>query len=184
MTLAYRKGALNEADLLSRRPDFVPHAIVRLFWDGEVPLDTHLRRKSQPLLNNAQLNLLTANALRLSREFADLIREGHFMRIYCPTVHALALPHILIVPLANARPCGSAHGVDTAATSTSPPSTRTLGSLPAAPRHHRYYPRRSGCPHCLRQSLHPRLTTHPSHSRHTSLASLDSDYRTLIYQTR
>jgi hypothetical protein len=37
MTLAYRKGALNEVDPLSRRPDFVPHAIVPLFWDGEVP---------------------------------------------------------------------------------------------------------------------------------------------------
>jgi hypothetical protein len=37
MTLAYRTGALNEADPLSRRPDFVPHAIVPLSWDGEVP---------------------------------------------------------------------------------------------------------------------------------------------------
>jgi hypothetical protein len=37
MTLAYRKGALNEAEQLSRRPDFVPHATISLFWDGEVP---------------------------------------------------------------------------------------------------------------------------------------------------
>jgi hypothetical protein len=37
MALAYRKGALNEADPLSRRLDFVPHATVPLFWDGEVP---------------------------------------------------------------------------------------------------------------------------------------------------
>jgi hypothetical protein len=39
MTLAYCKGALNEADPLSRRPDFVPHATVSLSWDGEVPSD-------------------------------------------------------------------------------------------------------------------------------------------------
>jgi hypothetical protein len=39
MTLAYRKGALNEADPLSRRLDFVPQATVPLFWDGDVPLD-------------------------------------------------------------------------------------------------------------------------------------------------
>jgi hypothetical protein len=31
MTLVHRKGALNEADPLSRRPDFVPHAIIPLF---------------------------------------------------------------------------------------------------------------------------------------------------------
>jgi hypothetical protein len=36
MTLACRKGALNEADALSRRHGFVPHATVPLFWDGEV----------------------------------------------------------------------------------------------------------------------------------------------------
>jgi hypothetical protein len=39
MTLAYRKGAMNEADPLSRRPDFVSHATFSLFWDGEVPSD-------------------------------------------------------------------------------------------------------------------------------------------------
>jgi hypothetical protein len=39
MTLAYRKGAMNEAYPLSRRPNFVPHAKVPLFWDGEVPLN-------------------------------------------------------------------------------------------------------------------------------------------------
>jgi hypothetical protein len=32
MTLAYRKGALNEADPLSRCPTFVPQATVPLFW--------------------------------------------------------------------------------------------------------------------------------------------------------
>jgi hypothetical protein len=36
MTLAYRKGALDEADPLNRHPNFVPQAIVPLFWDGEV----------------------------------------------------------------------------------------------------------------------------------------------------
>jgi hypothetical protein len=39
MTLAYRKGALNEVDPLGRRQDFVPHATVPLFWEGEVPSD-------------------------------------------------------------------------------------------------------------------------------------------------
>jgi hypothetical protein len=77
MTLAYRKGALNEADPLSRRPDFVPHATVPLFWDGEVPSDRELRRKSQLLFEDAQLNLLIVNVLQLSLEFADLIREGY-----------------------------------------------------------------------------------------------------------
>jgi hypothetical protein len=77
MTLAYHKGALNEADPLSRRPDFVPQATFPLFWDGEVPSDRESRRKSQLLFEDAQLNLLTVNALQLSPEFADLIREGY-----------------------------------------------------------------------------------------------------------
>jgi hypothetical protein len=77
MTLAYRKGALNEADPLSRRPIFVPRATVPLFRDGEVPSDRELRRKSQLLLEDAQLNLITVNAMQLSLEFADRIREGY-----------------------------------------------------------------------------------------------------------
>jgi hypothetical protein len=76
MTLAYCKGALNEADPLSRRPYFVPQATVPLFWDGEVPSYRELRRKSQLLFEDAQLNLLTVNVSQLSREFADLFREG------------------------------------------------------------------------------------------------------------
>jgi hypothetical protein len=77
MTLAYRKGALNEADPLSRRPYFEAQATVPLFWDGEVPSDRELRRKSQLLFEDVQLNLLTVNAFQLSPEFADLIREGY-----------------------------------------------------------------------------------------------------------
>jgi hypothetical protein len=77
MTLAYRKGVLNEADPLSRRQDFVPQATVPSFWDGKVPSDRELRRKSQLLLEDAQLNLMTVNALQLSPEFAGLIREGY-----------------------------------------------------------------------------------------------------------
>jgi hypothetical protein len=77
MTLAYRKGALNEADPLSRRLDFVSQATVPLFWDGEVPSNREFRLKSQVLFQDAQLNLLTVNALQLSPEFADLIREGY-----------------------------------------------------------------------------------------------------------
>jgi hypothetical protein len=46
VTLAYRKGAMNEVDPLSRRPYFVPQATVPLFWDGEVPSDEELRRKT------------------------------------------------------------------------------------------------------------------------------------------
>jgi hypothetical protein len=53
MTLAYRKGALNEADPLSRRPSFVYEATVPLVWDGEVPSDTKLRRKFLQLLDVA-----------------------------------------------------------------------------------------------------------------------------------
>ena len=67
---------MNEAHPLSRRPDFVPHATTPLFWDGEVPSDRELRRKSQLLFEDAQLNSLTVDALQLSPEFADLIREG------------------------------------------------------------------------------------------------------------
>jgi hypothetical protein len=77
MTLAYRKGALNEANPLSRRPDFVPQATVPLFWDGEVPSDRELRGKSQLLFEDVQLNLMTVNALQQSHEFVDLIREGY-----------------------------------------------------------------------------------------------------------
>jgi hypothetical protein len=77
MTLAYRKGALNEADPLSRRLDFVPQTTVPLSWDGEVPSDRELRRKSPVLFEDAQFNLMTVNALHLSHEFADLIREGY-----------------------------------------------------------------------------------------------------------
>jgi hypothetical protein len=46
MTLVYRKGVLYEADPLSWRPDFVPQITFPLFWDGEVPSDQELRRKS------------------------------------------------------------------------------------------------------------------------------------------
>jgi hypothetical protein len=56
MTLAYRKEALNEVDPLSRRHDFLPQATVPLFWDGEVPSNRELRRKSQLLLEDAQSN--------------------------------------------------------------------------------------------------------------------------------
>jgi hypothetical protein len=77
MTLAYRKGALNEADPLSRRQDFAPHATFPSFWDGEVSSYRELRRKSQLLLKDAHLNLLAVNALQLSLEFVDLIHEGY-----------------------------------------------------------------------------------------------------------
>jgi hypothetical protein len=77
VTLAYRKGAHNDADPSSRRPDFVPQTTFPLFWDGEVPSYQGLRRKNQLMFEDAQLNLLTVNALQLSHEFADLIREGY-----------------------------------------------------------------------------------------------------------
>jgi hypothetical protein len=77
MSLAYRKGALNEARPLSWRPDFVHHATIPLFWDGEVPSDRELRRKSQLLFEDAQLNLMTVNVLQLSHKLAGLIREGY-----------------------------------------------------------------------------------------------------------
>jgi hypothetical protein len=77
MTLANRKGALHEVYPLSLRHDFVPHATVPLFWDGEVPSNEELRRKSHSLLEDAQLNLMIANALRLRPGFADLVHEGY-----------------------------------------------------------------------------------------------------------
>jgi hypothetical protein len=77
MALVYRKGALNEAYPLSRRPYFVPQATFPLFWDREVPSDANFRRKSLPLFEDAQLNLMTIHALRLNHEFADLVRDGY-----------------------------------------------------------------------------------------------------------
>jgi hypothetical protein len=68
---------MNEADPLSRRLDFVLYATVLLFWDGEVPSDRELRRKSHLLFEDVQLNLLNFNALHLSPELVDLIREGY-----------------------------------------------------------------------------------------------------------
>jgi hypothetical protein len=75
-TLAYLKGAMNEDDPLSRRPYLIPQATVPLFWDGEVPSHTELRRKSQPLLEDEKLNLLNVNALRLGHEFVDPVCDG------------------------------------------------------------------------------------------------------------
>jgi hypothetical protein len=77
MTLAYRKGALNEADPFSRIPYFEPQTTVPLSWDGEVPSDSKLRWKSKSLLKYSQLVSMYVNALCLSLEFADLIREGY-----------------------------------------------------------------------------------------------------------
>jgi hypothetical protein len=76
MTLVYRKGSLNEADLLCRSRDFVPLATIPLFWDGEAPCDADLRRKSKPLLENTKLFLMIANALWLSHGVVYLIREA------------------------------------------------------------------------------------------------------------
>jgi hypothetical protein len=77
MTRACRKGAMHEFGPLSRRQDFVPYATVPVFWDGEVPSDADLRRKSQQVLEDAQLYLLIVIAFRLSHEFVDLISEGY-----------------------------------------------------------------------------------------------------------
>jgi hypothetical protein len=71
MMLTCRRGALDEADPLSRRHDTVPHATFSLFWDG------NLRWKSQSWLKDPQFNLLTLIAMRLSHDFADLIRDGY-----------------------------------------------------------------------------------------------------------
>jgi hypothetical protein len=72
------KGAMDEADPLSRRPNFVSHATVPLFWDDEVPSDIGLRQKSQPLYKDVQLTLMVVNSLRLSFEFADLVRKRYY----------------------------------------------------------------------------------------------------------
>jgi hypothetical protein len=77
MTLAYRKGALNEAYTLRQRPNLVPYAKVLLFGDGEVPSHAKSRLKSEPLLKDAQLNLMIINVLRLSLEFVDFVRKGY-----------------------------------------------------------------------------------------------------------
>jgi hypothetical protein len=83
ITLAYRKGDLNEAYPLGRRPNIVLKATVSLFWDGEVPSYADLRQKSQPLPEHAHINSENGNALRLSLEFADLGREGYSQDSFC-----------------------------------------------------------------------------------------------------
>jgi hypothetical protein len=57
--------------------DFVSKATILLFLDGEVPSKEKLRRTSQSLLEDAQLNLMSVIALRLSPEFDNFIREGY-----------------------------------------------------------------------------------------------------------
>jgi threonyl-tRNA synthetase len=82
VTLAYRKEALNEAHPLSRRRDFVSHATIIFCWDGEVPSEViNLLQNSQSMLNDAPINLLNVDALRLNPEFADLIRERVLPRL-------------------------------------------------------------------------------------------------------
>jgi hypothetical protein len=68
---------LNEADSLSRRLNSVPEAKISLSWDGEVPPYANLKRKSQPLVNDSQSNVMIANALQLNLKLVDLIREGY-----------------------------------------------------------------------------------------------------------
>jgi hypothetical protein len=82
MTLAYRKGALNETDQLNRRSKVVPHATIPLLWDCEVPSYMLFRRKSHPLSNDAQLNSMIVNALRLSLKSVDLVREGYSQELW------------------------------------------------------------------------------------------------------
>jgi hypothetical protein len=85
MPLAYRKGGMNEADPLSRRPNLIPHATVLLFWDGEVPSHVNVRQKSQPMRKDTQFNFMIVNALLLSVEFVDLVRKGYSQDRYMGT---------------------------------------------------------------------------------------------------
>jgi hypothetical protein len=59
------------------KSETIPHATVPLLWDGGVPSHSDLRRKSKPLLEGADLNLMNVSALRLSPQFADLVRDGY-----------------------------------------------------------------------------------------------------------
>jgi hypothetical protein len=77
ISLAHRKRALNKADPLSRSLDFVPQAKAPLFWNGEASSHADIRRKSRRLLEDAPLTSMTLNALRLSHELSDLVREGY-----------------------------------------------------------------------------------------------------------
>jgi hypothetical protein len=76
MTFSFRKGAMNKAESLSRRHDFIPQAKFSWLWDDEVSSFADLQRKSQPWLGAAVFNLMIVNALQLSTEVADLNREG------------------------------------------------------------------------------------------------------------
>jgi hypothetical protein len=53
MTLAHRKGAVNEVDPLSQRPNFVPRATVTTFGDGEVTTEVPavVRRRAIKLID-------------------------------------------------------------------------------------------------------------------------------------
>jgi hypothetical protein len=59
MTLANRKGAMNEANPLRPRPNLVPHDTIPLFWDGEVQRDANLQPKSKPFFNKRAIIALT-----------------------------------------------------------------------------------------------------------------------------
>jgi hypothetical protein len=57
--------------------DEPPPSTTPLLWDGDVPSNAYLRRKSHPMLHDEQLNSRIVNALRLSHELVDLIREEY-----------------------------------------------------------------------------------------------------------
>jgi hypothetical protein len=57
MILAYRKGAMNETDPLSRRPYFVSHATIHEGWRGSV---RHIFTTEVPSVTRSQTQWLLA----------------------------------------------------------------------------------------------------------------------------
>lgn len=73
ISLAYRKGKWNEADPLSRRPDFRPLSFGGIYWTGDVP-DTHECMQSP---QNAVLSTMHASKLMIDDDILDSIKVGY-----------------------------------------------------------------------------------------------------------
>ena len=77
ISLAYRKGKWNEADPLSRRPDFKPISFGGLYWTGDVPDAAGTLLCTHHPYRAAELSTLTANTLSLDNDFLDSIKTGY-----------------------------------------------------------------------------------------------------------
>mmetsp|Transcript_32607 Transcript_32607/g.82239 ORF Transcript_32607/g.82239 Transcript_32607/m.82239 type:complete len:736 (-) Transcript_32607:576-2783(-) len=76
ISLAHRKGKWNEADPLSRRPDFKPIGFGGLYWTGDVP-DAAESLVSEHRPCTAVLSAVSASSLSLDDNILHLIKAGY-----------------------------------------------------------------------------------------------------------